>query len=171
MASSPRAFSGRVFTFAVSLAMVGLLILVFLPKIDREMESLEQKRFDYRLAEIKTAVQFRQLELQVKSSLSGSQELRGANPMRWLKGRVEESPPQYLGELPVGQVRDQPGNWVYDPELRVLVYLPRDPIVYEGRRVERDELLLFRVETIQENNRIQALLLEYVGLKTFEEGK
>jgi hypothetical protein len=163
MSRSPRAFSGRFLAFAVSLGMVGVLIMVFLPKIDREMDSLEQKRFDYRLAEIKTAVQFMQLELQVKSSLASAKELRGANPMRWLKGRVEETPPQYLGERPIDLLNDQPGNWIYDPKLRVLAYLPSSSIVYEGRLIERDELLFFRVETIEEGSKVQALSLEYIA--------
>lgn len=169
MASSPRAFSGRFFTLGISLAMVGVLIMVFLPKIDQEMESLEQNRFDYRLAEIKTAVQFRQLELQVTSALSNSKELRGANPMRWLKGRVEENPPQYLGELPLEEAKSQPGNWVYDPNLRMLAYLPGAPIVHEGRSIGPDEFLLFRVETLKENNKIQALSLEYIGRRAYED--
>ena len=169
MVSSPRAFSGRFFTLGISLAMIGVLIMVFLPKIDREMESLEQKRFDYRLAEIRTAVQFRQLELQVKSSLASAKELQGANPMRWMKGRVEESPPQYLGERSIDEVRDQPGNWVYDPKLRVLAYLPRDPVMYEGRPFGRDEVLLFRVETIEEGSRIQALSLKYMGHQVYDQ--
>ena len=169
MTDSPRAFNGRLFTLGISLAMVGVLIVVFLPKIDRELDTLEQKRFDYRLTEIKTAVQFRQLELQVKSTLSSAKELRGSNPMRWLKGRVEERPPHYLGELSLDQARAQPGNWVYDPNLRLLAYLTKGPIAYEGLPVGPDEFLLFRVETLEENNRIQALSLEYVGLKVENE--
>ena len=85
--------------------------------------------------------------------------------MRWLKGRVEDQPPQYLGELPLDEARGQPGNWIYDPNLRMLAYLPKAPIEFEGREIQPDDYLLFRVETVRENNKIQALSLDYIGLR------
>ena len=160
---STRAFGGRFFTLGVSLALVAILILVFLPKIDRELDNLEQSRFEFRLAELRTAVQFKQLELQARSELSFAEHLTGANPFSWLKGRLQDYPSHYLGEKSIEEIAATPGNWVYDPSRKRVYYYSLAELDFAERKFAPNSCLSFQVETLKNQARVAALKLAYVN--------
>ncbi|TNC82392.1 MAG: hypothetical protein C9356_05090 [Oleiphilus sp.] len=181
MVVSARAFKGRFFTVGISLAIVGILILMLVTRVDREIDNLEQTRFDFRLAELRSALRVKQLEIQAKGGRVSGKTLFGANPMDWIEASPEGRPSQYLGEVELASLDPEQarGNWAYDPVLRVIAYLPRTQsgvrMKAHWRELEskeqassgirtgaRTRWLKFRVRPLMQGSRLEALKLEYL---------
>ena len=157
-----RAFSSRYLSFALSFVIISILLLVFLPKLGREIERSEQSRFDFRIEELRAAIYFQQLTLHSRSELSKAHRLKGANPYQWLRGRVAEQPSFYVGEtedlstVPVA-------NWAYDPERKVLLYRIEDFVVLDEKQYAAPNWLVFAVTTQIAEEKVQALSLRFLG--------
>ena len=177
MVVSPRAFKGRFFTLGVSLSIIAILILMLISRVEREMDNLEQTRFDLRLAELRSALLVKQLEIQARGGATKAEALKGANPMSWMEAWPKGSPSQYLGEVKLSALNEETarGNWAYDPVERVIAYYPRSTswtdisVVTDQTQPEEgaDQVLeknwlKFRVKPVMSGSRLEALLLESV---------
>lgn len=178
MVVSARAFKGRFLTVGISLLIVGVLILMLVTRVDREIGHLEQTRFEFRLAELRSALRVKQLEILAKGGRFKSKALFGANPMEWIEASPDGRPAQYLGvvELDSVDAEEARGNWAYDPINKVIAYLPRTPGGLDLQRIggEIDRggdvamspsgpgWVKFQVKPVRRGNRLDALLLERV---------
>ena len=77
MTVSPRAFNGRFITISVTLILVGLLIYMLVGRLGREMDNLERTHFELRLAELKSALLLKQLEIRTRGFKGNLRSLNG----------------------------------------------------------------------------------------------
>ena len=131
----------------VSCVLGLIFIALFLPRASQQVDVMEQRRFDLRLAELNAALRLRSLELIVRNKSHHLEQ--GANPFVWLDfSNLEEniSVFRYLGEHPVRHVNDARGNWLYDPESRLVGYLPSIDLKYQGKIFEEGQWVWFQVQ-------------------------
>lgn len=188
-----RAFGSRFLSFGVAMIIVAILIAVLLPKLSRDLDNLEQSRFDFRLEELETAVRFKLLEMQARGTLHEVKTLVGANPYRWLKGRLQDKPAHYLGEVKLGEVKlgeprfedsksfDEktnelnpapsaivPANWFYDTRLGRVIYLTKAELAYQDKRYQQDTCLAFKVVGVGQGPSVESLRFEFQGASPWE---
>lgn len=112
---------GRYFIVAFTTIVVLILMFWLTGKLDQQFDRAEQAQFELRLAELRAAVLLMESSSVAKNDLPSLGQFDGANPMDWIKN----TPGHYLGEMSLADAGNQPGNWVYDPFLKVIAYLPR----------------------------------------------
>ena len=124
---SDRTFGDRYIIVAVSVLIVAVLASVLLGRLEREMANAEYAKFELRLAEMRSALLLHQLLGKTSAAKASILLLAGGNPMELLQGRENDRPESYLGvaKLSTLSVGDAQGNWVYDPDERVIAYLPQ----------------------------------------------
>mgnify|MGYP000167289982 CR=1 FL=1 len=117
-----RSMSSRIFVVVISGIIIFILMDYFLSRADQEMAQLERGLFELRLSELNAAVIFKQASLVAKDDMASAKVFAGANPMDWLEADAKH----YLGEMGLDDASNFPGNWVFDPEQKVIAYLPRN---------------------------------------------
>ena len=122
--SSPvfRSMSSRLFVVVISGIIIFILMAYFLSRADQEMVQLERGLFELRLSELNAVVILKQAALVAKDDMASAKMFEGANPMEWLDGDAKH----YLGVIRLDDAINSPGNWVFDPEQKVIAYLPRN---------------------------------------------
>ncbi|HEV7814613.1 MAG TPA: hypothetical protein VGP06_05860 [Janthinobacterium sp.] len=110
------------FEFAVTTALIAILATVFLQRILYYQEETERVQVLHVVAGLRTVLQMKTGELELRSRGAEAAALIDQNPMSWLP----EQPSNYLGEYYAPVVEDiDRGNWYFDGKKRVLVYLLR----------------------------------------------
>jgi hypothetical protein len=176
MTVSPRAFNGRFITISVTLIIVGLLIYMLVGRLGREMDNLERTHFELRLAELKSALLLKQLEIRTRGFKGNLKRLNGANPMQWIKGWPTDLPAYYRGEFELSRAEGVKGYWVYDPKQQVIAYLPNaiqnfeltasgewtSPTTTTPRKAAGTRWLKYQVKVYMDGSKLESLALEFV---------
>jgi len=130
-------YGNRYFIVAISVILIAILSVLLIGRVDREMQVAEKAQFDLRLSEIQSAVLLKQASLVAHDELSTAPQFEGVNPMNWFDKKTTH----YLGEMRLADAEDKPGNWVFDPQEKVLAYLPYNNSLLKSR----DKWLRFKV--------------------------
>jgi hypothetical protein len=110
--------SNRYFIVAITVVLISILMYVVTSKVEQEVVNAEQHQFEFRLAELRSAVRLQEAVLVAKDQMDQAYRYEGFNPMIWMKSETSH----YLGEMSLESVTGQEGNWVYDPQLKVIAY-------------------------------------------------
>jgi hypothetical protein len=108
----------RYFVVAVTAIVVAILMYILTSKLDQEVDNAERKQFEFRLAELRSAVLLQESVLVAKDQMDQAYLYEGSNPMIWMEPETSH----YLGEMSLESVTGHEGNWVYDPKLKVIAY-------------------------------------------------
>ena len=117
-----RSYGNRYFVAAMSLIIILLATAYVSERLDRELSRAETAQFHLRLAELNSAVILMQASRVAKDDIHSSVRYADSNPMEWFE---EQSAAHYLGEMSLSDARVISGNWVYDPVLASIAYLPK----------------------------------------------
>jgi len=115
---SEQSLGHRYFIVAVTAMLIAILMYIVTSKLEQEVENVERKQFEFRLAELRSAVLLQEGLLVAKDQMNQAYRFEGLNPMTWM----ESGTSHYLGEMRLESVTGQEGNWVYDPERKVIAY-------------------------------------------------
>lgn len=131
MGLKPTTQSERLFIVAVTVAVIAVLMGVLSDRLEREVVNAQELRFKFRLREIEAVVRLKDASLRTRGAMAEAEQWDNANPMVWLATDelgMKTELPDYLGELTIEQVLEQEldahGRWTFDPERKVLAYLP-----------------------------------------------
>ena len=113
-----QSLSHRHFIVAVSAVIIAILMYVVSSRLEQEIENAEKAQFEFRLAELRSAVILQEAALVAKGQMGQAGRYEGLNPMNWMKSDTSH----YLGEMSLESVVGQEGNWVYDPKRQVIAY-------------------------------------------------
>mgnify|MGYP000609607132 CR=1 FL=1 len=130
-------FGNRYFIVATCVVLIAVLSVLLIDRVDREMQQYEKTLFDLRLTELHAAVLLKQAALVATDQTSTAPQFEGVNPMNWL----EDNTTHYLGEMRLYEAQDKPGNWVFDPQEKVIAYLPNNKSLLKSS----DKWLRFKV--------------------------
>ena len=115
---SKQGLSNRYFIVAITAVVIAILMYVVTSKLEQEVVNAERKQFEFRLAELRSAVLLQEAVLVAKNQMDQAYRYEGLNPMTWM----EPGTSHYLGEMSLESVTGQEGNWVYDPKRKVIAY-------------------------------------------------
>jgi len=115
---SEQSLSHRYFIGAVTAVVIAILMYVVASKLEQEVVNAERAQFEFRLAELRSAVLLQEAVLVAKDQMDQAYRYEGLNPMTWM----EPDTSYYLGEMTLESVTGQEGNWVYDPKRKVIAY-------------------------------------------------
>ena len=110
--------SHRYFIVAVTVVVITVLMFVVASKLEHKVVNAERKQFEFRLAELHSAVLLQEAVLVAKDQMDQAYRYAGLNPMIWMAPETSH----YLGEMTLESVMGQEGNWVYDPNRKVIAY-------------------------------------------------
>ena len=110
--------SHRYFILAVTGVVIAVLMYVVSSKLEQEVENAEWTQFEFRLAELRSAVLLQEAVLVAKDQADQAYRYEGLNPMIWMAPETSH----YLGEMSLESVSGQEGNWVFDPKRKVIAY-------------------------------------------------
>jgi hypothetical protein len=116
-----RIFGNRFFIASVSMLLIVIALNWLVDRLNIELERAEVVQFQLRLAELRSAVTLMESSQIAKGTLEELDKYVGSNPMDWVDGEVAH----YLGERRLENDRSLAGNWIYDPNLQVIAYLPK----------------------------------------------
>lgn len=142
-----RDLSNRYFIIAITMILIFGLMYLLTSKIEQEVVNAEQKQFDFRLAEIESAVRLQEAVLVARDQMDQADQYEGMNPMLWMK----ESTQYYLGEMAIASVTGNEGNWVYDPEKKVIAYKARTQEFLANNGKTESKWLQFKVVALWSN--------------------
>jgi len=150
-----RRFGNRFFIVVIGALIVAVLSISLIGRVDKEMQYAEKAHFEMRLSELQSAVLLIQASLVAKDSMSDALKFVGANPMSLLDQKNEHGPINYLGEMSLSDADIEPGNWIFDPQEKVIAYLPFENSLLknEGKWLKFKVVALFSNE---KNNFSQA---------------
>ena len=121
--------SNRYFIVGVTVVVIAILMVVLTPKLEQEIVNAERQQFQFRLAELRSAVLLQEAVLVAKDQMDQAYRYEGLNPMNWMKPETSH----YLGEMTLESVTGQGGNWVYDPSRKVIAYKAKNIISETGK--------------------------------------
>ncbi len=157
------ALGGRGYLFAISSIIVFVLMSALLLRLDREIGKVEQAQFLLRLSELRSAVLLMEASLVAKDQMFRAEQYEGSNPFEWMRWE-ENASTAYLGEQALSTAEDVAGQWIFDPDLGVVAYMPRSRDWLQGPLAESEDWLQFRVVALRSNdkgqNRARGLRLE-----------
>lgn len=175
MVVSARAFNGRFITIGVTLIIVAVLINMLVERVSREMDNLEKTHFELRLAELRSALLLKQLEIRTRGFEGDPRQLAGTNPMRWIKGWPVDLPAYYFGEAELSNALEETGHWTYDPKQELIAYLPSTEEGFDvdangqlqegmsaSKRSPSDRWLKYQVKVLMDGAKLKSLSLEFV---------
>jgi hypothetical protein len=128
--------------------MIFVMMFFLVDRLGREFDNAERVQFEQRLLELNAAVMLMASSVIAKGDGGSVSQYEGANPMDWM----ESDTSHYLGEMSLADAVDKPGNWVYDPKLRVIAYLPKSEDLKSVNY--NDAWLRFKVVALLSNDRL-----------------
>ena len=115
-----RGFS--LFELVVVISIVAVLMSIFLGRVLYYQEQAEKSAMVEVAGAIQSALIMQYGRILTRGKTSDVEWLTKDNPMNWLQKR----PPNYVGEFHAPTpLTVEPGNWVFDPNSRDLIYVPR----------------------------------------------
>lgn len=111
------------FEFAFLVALIGILALALLVRLQRVEESAERLEVNLTVRNIGVGLQWAIGERMMHGEDHRLGELLDADPVMLLGHR-----PQRYGDAPAG-----PGSWWFDAQTRTLGYQPRQPSAFGGQ--------------------------------------
>lgn len=114
------------FEFAIVVAVIGVLAMLFLARIEVVQAEAERTQVDLTVRNIRVGIQLAVGELIMQGREEQMARLAAANPVSFL-GKPPEG---YEGEA--GSPA-RAGGWSWDPVMRDIAYRPRLPSAFNGR--------------------------------------
>jgi general secretion pathway protein G len=106
--------------FAVVVAVLGVLLAVFLHRVQFYQAEAERAAVQQVVAQLRTALAVKAGERYLRGNVRPLAVLVGENPMGWL----QRPPPNYAGEIDESEAaRAEPGHWYFDRSARTLMYV------------------------------------------------
>jgi prepilin-type N-terminal cleavage/methylation domain-containing protein len=138
--------AGRGFTLfelAVTVAVIGILMVVLLSRLNFYRNEVERLAFEQTVTALRTEVRLKALALMIAGREQESAALVGQNPVNWMA----QKPENYLGEYNSPDINKlAPGHWFFDRNEGSLVYLLNRGNTFSK---EGSELLQFKVSLLQ----------------------
>jgi prepilin-type N-terminal cleavage/methylation domain-containing protein len=129
----------------VVITVISILGMVALERLLTYREQAEKVAMEQTVGILRSAMNLQIANLVASQKTQQIGKLAGQNPMDWLA----EKPGNYLGELhdPAPE-QTAPGNWYFDPQERVLVYLVEygNFFVPDGQGKKRARFQVVRIE-------------------------
>lgn len=135
-----RALPGRRLSVWTSVAIIGVLVLVLLDRLEREAGNSEQQLLAMRLNEIEMHLLLELSLWRIRGKRESLEETLGGDPLQ----TMEHPPPGYIGECP-GLIPDKPGLWCFDAAENELVYRPRFIATFKERPLPPEGVWRWRV--------------------------
>jgi len=141
--------SHRYFILAITAVVIVILMYVVTSKLEQEVVNAERKQFEFRLAELRSAVLLQEAVLVAKDQIDHAYRYEGLNPMTWM----ESDTSHYLGEMSLESVIGQEGNWVYDPKRKVIAYKVKNFEFLSEKNKTESKWLQFKVVALLSNDK------------------
>lgn len=126
--------------FAVAVSVAAILIGMLLSRLSAYQGEAERVALQYTVSGMRSALQIRQAQARLPGHALNLAQLAEQNPLELL----ERKPKNYLGEFYSPDVRElAPGNWYFDRDKRILVYLLNEKGVLGNSSLK---LLQFKVK-------------------------
>lgn len=134
-----RARGFTLFELAVTVSVIGVLIVVFLGRVSFYRDEAARLAFEQTVTALRAEVRLRVLALTIAGKRKDIPALAGQNPMNWLA----QKPANYLGEFYSPDTKKfASGNWFFDRSNGLLVYLLNPSNIFDAND---SELLKFNV--------------------------